>query len=827
VPTIRSISTAIALALLAPLTVMATEASAAATSANAWWTTHQPRSPLALNIAPARSTPDWWQMSRPPAGDLGLRASLSDAFTSIELGAPPSVPVGANPSGIAVNEATHTVYVVDDGDDTVSVIDADACNALRPSGCGQPVATIPLGPSGTSGPVAAILSPDGRTLYVTSPDGANSVAVLDAATCNATNTSGCADGPVASVATGNGPLDVAEDPLGQTLYVTNFADDTVSVIDGQLCNAQHTAGCGETAPTVSVGTAPVAVAVDVETQTVYVGNLDDDTVSVIDAGRCNAEHPAGCRDTPPVQAVGGGPDAIAVSRHGRTVYVANSGITDQGVSVVGGNTVSVIDARICDAAHPQGCSAVPAPVVAVGAGQGNQPQAVAVDPLTHNVYVTDDNDDTLSVIDGARCGWHDASDCALPAPTVQTGADPSAVAVDPSVHTIYVLDAADNAVAVIAAHACTNSDPMGCRPAPAVAAPLAPYHELSSAAVDPAQHTAYVIDSGVNGAGPSTLDLIDTSKCNAGDRAGCDPHPALATVTLPSSPSDVALDPRTNTLYVSEGNPGPDQLEVIAAASCNATITSCAKTATIPFADGSVPQDLVVDSATHTVYVGFPDNIAVIDTRHCNAETMTGCATQAPATIPVPFGGMAVGPDTLYVTGIENPATPGWVSVIDTQHCQAADTSRCASQSPPEVPVGLFPEDAAVDLDHHTLYVIDNAFGNSTGMLSMIDTTHCNGDDTSDCANQTPGAIPMRRAPFRETFDPATSTLYVTNFANASVSLINTATCNATMHAGCRPVPPQVVVGSGPWSPVLDPGTRTLYVPDFWDGTVSIVGTGQ
>ena len=127
-PTIRSISTAIALAVLAPLTVMATDASAAATSRNAWWTTHQPRSPLALNIAPARSTPDWLPMSQQPAGDPGLRAPLSDAFTSIELGAPPSAPVGANPSGIAVNQGTHTVYVVNDGDDTVSVIDADACN---------------------------------------------------------------------------------------------------------------------------------------------------------------------------------------------------------------------------------------------------------------------------------------------------------------------------------------------------------------------------------------------------------------------------------------------------------------------------------------------------------------------------------------------------------------------------------------------------------------------------------------------------------------------------------------------------------------------------
>ncbi len=66
----------------------------------------------------------------------------------------------------------------------------------------------------------------------------SSVAVVDAAICNATNTPGCADGPVASVATSNGPLDLAEDADSQTLYVTNIADNTVSVIDGRLCNAR-------------------------------------------------------------------------------------------------------------------------------------------------------------------------------------------------------------------------------------------------------------------------------------------------------------------------------------------------------------------------------------------------------------------------------------------------------------------------------------------------------------------------------------------------------------------------------------------------------------
>ena len=165
------------------------------------------------------------------------------------------------------------------------------------------------------------------------------------------------------------------------------------------------------------------------------------------------------------------------------------------------------------------------------------------------------------------------------------------------------------------------------------------------------------------------------------------------------------------------------------------------------------------------------------------------------------------------------------MDVIDTRHCQAADTTQCATQNPAAVTVGLVPTDTAVDVAHHTLYVPDNAQGEGAGLLSMIDTTHCNGGDTSDCASQTPPTTPMRRAPYAATLNPSTSTLYITNFNDANVSLINTAACNATTLAGCPRVPPQVVTGSGPIAAALDPATHTIYVPSFFDGTVSIIAT--
>jgi DNA-binding beta-propeller fold protein YncE len=98
---------------------------------------------------------------------------------------------------------------------------------------------------------------------------------------------------------------------------------------------------------------------------------------------------------------------------------------------------------------------------------------------------------------------------------------------------------------------------------------------------------------------------------------------------------------------------------------------------------------------------------------------------------------------------------------------------------------------------------------------------------TGDCARQTPPTIPLPRSLASATFDAFTGSLYVTNINDPSVSLIDTATCNAMMLAGCRRVAHEVVVGSGPEYTGFDPAEQTLYVPNFLDGTVSLVGIGH
>src|SRR5271165_1249976 len=59
-------------------------------------------------------------------------------------------------------------------------------------------------------------------------------------------------------------------------------------------------------------------------------------------------------------------------------------------------------------------------------------------------------------------------------------------------------------------------------------------------------------------------------------------------------------------------------------------------------------------------------------------------------------------------------------------------------------------------------------------------------------------AVPVGNVPQAAALDSATRTLYVANGNDGTVSVINAATCNATVTFSCGQTPPTVQVGSGP-----------------------------
>ena len=89
---------------------------------------------------------------------------------------------------------------------------------------------------------------------------------------------------------GNGPLGVAVDQATNTIYVANSGENTVSVIDGATCNAMNTSGCGQDPPTVRLAAELLIVGRRPGTRHDLRGSFEDNTVSVINGATCNGNH---------------------------------------------------------------------------------------------------------------------------------------------------------------------------------------------------------------------------------------------------------------------------------------------------------------------------------------------------------------------------------------------------------------------------------------------------------------------------------------------------------------------------------------------------------
>jgi len=312
----------------------------------------------------------------------------------------PAVTVGAGPDAVAVDQQAHTIYVANFGagsSGTVSVINAATCNATSTAGCATP-ATLQV-PGGNPDGIA--VDPVTSTLYVATvtSSGPNLISVFNAATCNATRTTGCGQAPavlkVGDSAGGNSALSLAVNPVTNTIYATNvvtntvpFGGDSVYVINGATCDAATTAGCGQTPATITAGFNPWGIAVDQASDTIYTANIADGehpgTVSVINGATCNGTDHSGCGQTPATAPAGFGAISVAIDPATGTVYVAN--IEDTSVTVINGTTCNGTDTAGCGQAHPK---------VAVG----NYPGAITIDPATGTAYISN-SDNTLSVIHG-------------------------------------------------------------------------------------------------------------------------------------------------------------------------------------------------------------------------------------------------------------------------------------------------------------------------------------------------------------------------------------------------------------------------------------------
>ena len=106
----------------------------------------------------------------------------------------------------------------------------------------------------------------------------------------------------------------------------NTIDNTVSVINGATCNGKVTSGCGQRPAHAAVGRQFFGfAAVDPATDLVYVSNYRDDTVSVIDGATCNGKVTSGCRPHAADGPAARNPSGPAFDPAHRSVYAADNG----------------------------------------------------------------------------------------------------------------------------------------------------------------------------------------------------------------------------------------------------------------------------------------------------------------------------------------------------------------------------------------------------------------------------------------------------------------------------------------------------------------------
>jgi YVTN family beta-propeller protein len=348
------------------------------------------------------------------AGRLVVVCTLAahGAAPMLAQSAATSIQVGRNPAAIAVNPATHHVYVANFGSNSVTVIDESSRNATA----------VQVG----SGPRAIAVNSATNKVYVANGNG-DTVTLIDGTTYD-----------TETIRVGSRPTSIVVNELTNKVYVASADSEDLTVIDGasnRTASVKMTSDAGALAlnsatskiytagPTggsmtvvegatnhvagVTVEFGSAAIAVDEAASKIYVANRYTNRVTVVDAVTDRIVRQI---------TVGIAPLALAVNSANHNLYVANSG--SNSLTVVDGafGTTSTINV-------------------------GSAPLAIGVDKLRNKVYVANGRSSDVTVISVRTGGVTIAN--------VETGLNPVAIAVSPATGRAYVANYASNDVSVI------------------------------------------------------------------------------------------------------------------------------------------------------------------------------------------------------------------------------------------------------------------------------------------------------------------------------------------------------------------------------------------
>lgn len=668
------------------------------------------------------------------------------------------VPVGAFPTGVAVNPQGTRVYVVNSGDDSVSVIDADT---------GTAGVTIAVGRA----PYGIALTPDGREAYVANA-GSNSVSIIDTQAHVVT----------ATIAVGENPYGVAVAPDGARVYVTNQAAGSLTVIDAVTS-------------TIAVGAAPMGVAVSPDGQTAYV--VDNDAHSLIlvdtDAGEVTKTIP-----------VGKHPAQVAITPDGAQAYVTNTG--GGSVSVVDLLTATVTETLLVTD-HPIGVAvgangrfavvtaldgsllAGTVTIIDIPTGETNTvragaPYGVTADPSGDYAYITDFRSQAVSMIDamtesgrGAhprgpsagplkRSGRQDTS----PAIAIDHGA--YGVVADPDSGRAFVIHSDDDAIEVIDSSGQSTAVDVGGYPSAVTLtrdgtrAYVTNYKDGSLSILDtaPASDSCNTVigtlDVGLSWSTGVVLSR-DGSRAYAVDQM--DGHLSVIDTLADSASRDTVIndielgDPPTALCIA------PNQRWVYAINHFDHVVWAVhtATNRTVAIRLPAYPYRISLSPNGLRLYASLCG-----DGSTCVVDTDPGSARYHRVIARLRVDGY--GPDPVFSTA----GARAYVVNSDANSVSVIDTPTSAVKN---VAVGEYPWDVAVSPDGRRAYVVNNLDDSMSVVRSMTDSVTA--------------TIPVGARPCRVAVSAAGDRALVVNSHDDSVSVIDTSTSTVsnTITVGCTP----------------------------------------
>jgi YVTN family beta-propeller protein len=385
---------------------------------------------------------------------------------------------------------------------------------------------------------------------------------------------------------------------------------------------------------ILLGLTPTYIAVNPNTNMIYVSNSNNDSVSIID-GKTNK-----VVDTIGIET----PTYIAVNPNTNRIYVDGYN-PDSGSA-----SISVIDAKTKKVVDSIGIET---------------PSYIAVNPNTNMIYISDHSNDSLSVIDGKTNKVVDY--------IAFMNQSTEYFAVNPNTNMIYISDYNNNSLSVIDGKTNKVVDSVG-------------IETPSYLTVNPNSNVIYVTAAAYNPEFTSySIDIIDGKTNKVVDAIGM------------KEQSEIAVNPNTNRLYAR----GSDSISVIDGNTKEGIV--------------DIPLDinilhLSVNPNTNMLYVSdFDSNYVYV---------INGIANRIDAVVPGPepptlkvgkgINDLSFNPGTnmIYVAASDSNS----ISVIDGKTNKVVDTIRVAK-----------PTDISVNPHTNLIYVTSYNFSSRSSTITVID----------------------------------------------------------------------------------------------------------